>query len=303
MCDTAPLEFRASTRLDPACVRAAWQRAAPGMATQSGLLMQAGKQLIERLEDIRLTPEHVLDLGDRTGQIARQLQVRWPKARIVALTFAERLAQQAGYRALPWQRRPWNMVGDATCLPFDRAQFDLVISNMALHWTGNLSAALREMRRVLAPDRLLLFTVAGADTLWELHACLAQLDQERDGRVWVRGPELPSLQALGDLLLSSGFVLPVVDCDRVSLPFPDLPWLLRQIKAMGAGHPLRVRPHGLRGKAYFKRLEHIYVTRFRQPDQSLSFTLALLFGHAWKAPVKEPHDKIQGAQGVKKRAC
>lgn len=283
MNDTAPLEFRACTRLAPLRVRAAWQRTAPAMAAHAGILTQTGKLLIERLEEICLTPKYVLDLGDRTGQIARQLQERWPKVRIVALTFADALARLGCYRSLPWRRRPWNMVGEGTRLPFARSQFDLVISNMALHWTSDVALTLREIRRVLAPDRLLLFTVPGAETLWELHACLAQLDQEHYGRVWTRGPELFTLQNLGDLLQSSGFVLPVVDRDLVSLSFPDIPWLLQQLKAMGAGNHQRVRPNGLMGKAYFDDLNRIYAARFQKPDKSLPATLELLFGHAWKA--------------------
>lgn len=287
--DAKPLAFCAAfDRLDPARVRAAWHHLSSDAMGQDGLLPRIGTLLLERLEEIRLAPECILALGDRTGQLARQLQDRWPKARIVALTFAEGLAQRARYRSMPWQRRPWNMVGDPAHLPFKGAHFDLVISNMALHWTAELPMTLREIRRVLAPDRPLLFTVAGSETLWELHACLAQLDQARQGRTWQRGPVLPSLQSMGDLLLSSGFVQPVTDRDRVSVPFSRLPWLLHQLKSMGAGNHLRTRPQGLRGRSYVEQLHELYASRFQDTDHNLTCTLELLFGHAWKAPQKKP---------------
>ena len=230
--DTIPLTFQAYHRLDASRVRRAWQRSSPHEMAQGALLTQTGMQLIERLEEIRLVPERILDLGDRTGQMGRQLQKRWPKAHIVSLTFAEKLAQNSRYRAFPWQRRPWNMVGEATHLPFGRDTFDLVLSNMALHWTTNLPNTLQEIRRVLAPDRLLLFTVAGEETLWELHTCLAQLDQEQYGHIKKRGQELPSLETLGDLdydaviipeggdrLRSVALLLPYYDIDPSKIRF------------------------------------------------------------------------------------
>ena len=290
--DTIPLTFQAYHRLDASRVRRAWQRSSPHEMAQGALLTQTGMQLIERLEEIRLVPERILDLGDRTGQMGRQLQKRWPKAHIVSLTFAEKLAQNSRYRAFPWQRRPWNMVGEATHLPFGRDTFDLVLSNMALHWTTNLPNTLQEIRRVLAPDRLLLFTVAGEETLWELHTCLAQLDQEQYGHIKKRGQELPSLETLGDLLLSCGLVLPVVDRDQMTLPFPDLPWLLHLLKTLGAGNHLHNRAKGLMGKTYFKALQSLYETRFRQPDQPLTFTLELISGHAWKAAAQSSDETV-----------
>ena len=283
---TSPLEFHPLPRLDPVRVRAAWQRAAPHMTTHGSLLTQAGKLLLERLDDIRITPEHILDLGDRSGTIARHLQERWPKAKIISLTLAEALAQQQRYRTWPWRRRPSSLVADLTQLPFQRGQFDLVISNMALHWSNDLSTTLREIRRVLAADKLLLFTVAGAETLWELHTSMAELDQQRYGRTWERGPTLPALHTLGDALMGCGFVFPVVDRDRASLAFPDIPWLLQRLKGMGAGNHLRVRAKGLMGKGYPQALQQIYADKFRQDKQPLTFSLELLFGQAWKAASK-----------------
>ncbi|MBF0162411.1 MAG: methyltransferase domain-containing protein [Magnetococcales bacterium] len=273
--------FHPPAVLDRQRLRRAWQRAAPTMSAPEGLLAQMGQPLLERLDDIRLTPTRILELGDRSGQMARQLQKRWPKAQVCALAPFPGLGPPPS-RGLPWQRRPWQLVGEARRLPFARGQFDLVISSMALHWSSDLPAALREVRRVLAADRLFLFTVAGSESLQELHACLAQWDRERGGGSWPRQLPLPSLAGLGDLLTASGFVLPVVDRDRLSLPIPDLPWLLRQLRAMGAGNHMRNRSQGLGGRGCVRRLEQLYDQEFRQRDNSLHCTLELLFGHAWK---------------------
>ncbi|MEO5340876.1 MAG: methyltransferase domain-containing protein [Magnetococcus sp. MYC-9] len=282
MTEDPTLEFHPRTPLDERRLGRAWQRAAAGMASEEGLLARIGQQLMERLDEIRLTPARVLVVGDRTGLMADRLQKRWPRAEICAAARVEWLARSPSSRRLPWQRRPWHLVAEPHRLPFARGRFDLVISSMALHWSRDLPAALREMRRVLAPDRLLLFTVAGAGTLQELHSCLARMDQERHGHGWVRGPELPSLSGLGELLAASGFVLPVVDRDRIPLPVPDLPFLLQQLRALGAGNHMRQRPAGLLGKGYFKRLEDAYQASYRLADGRLACTLELLFGHAWK---------------------
>ncbi|MBF0182774.1 MAG: methyltransferase domain-containing protein [Magnetococcales bacterium] len=284
MSETTSLAFFPVHRLDARRLRRNWQRAALSMAAEDGLLRRLDQALLERLEDIRLTPQRVLELGGRTGLLAAALQKKWPKAEIVSLSVGGLRGGRSEWR-LPWQRYPKVLEGELLHLPFARQQFDLVISSMVLHWSNDLPAVMREIRRVLAPDRLLLFTVAGSASLQELNHCLAQRDAERQEAVRPRGPLLPSLPGLGDLLLASGFVLPVVDREQAIVPVTDVQSLWRQLQAMGSGNPLRQQTGGLRGRGYRERLQTLYQQQFCLPDGNLACTVEILFGHAWKNAV------------------
>ncbi|MBF0099019.1 MAG: methyltransferase domain-containing protein [Magnetococcales bacterium] len=281
MTETTPLAFYPTHRPDSKRVRRNWQRAAASMAAEEGLLRRLDQALLERLEDIRLQPQRVLELGGRTGALATALQKKWPKAEIVSLSLAGVRRRNNGWR-LPWQRQPLLLEGEACRLPFARNQFDLVISSMALHWSGDLPSSLREMRRVLAPDRLLLFTVAGSATLAELFHVLAL--QEGKERTLL----LPSLSGLGDLLTSGGYIMPVVDREQAVIPVPDLRTLWQQLRMLGSAAPTAAPENGLRGKGHLKRLEQTYRQECALPDGQLACTVEVLFGHAWK---KDPGAK------------
>ena len=47
--------------------------------------------------------------------------------------------------------------GDEENLPYPDSHFDIVISNLSLHWVNNLPKALSEIHRVLKPDGMHIY--------------------------------------------------------------------------------------------------------------------------------------------------
>jgi SAM-dependent methyltransferase len=64
--------------------------------------------------------------------------------------------------------KPERVLADEELIPFEEGTFDLVISNLALHWVNDLPGVLTQIRRVLKPDGLFLASMFGEETLWEL---------------------------------------------------------------------------------------------------------------------------------------
>ena len=54
---------------------------------------------------------------------------------------------------------------DALRLPFAEASADIVFSSLMLQWCDDLLIAFREVRRVLKPGGLFIFSTFGPDTL------------------------------------------------------------------------------------------------------------------------------------------
>jgi ubiquinone/menaquinone biosynthesis C-methylase UbiE len=95
--------------------------------------------------------ERVLDVACGTGVVARQAAPRvGPRGRVVGLDLNEgmlavaRTASSAIRPPIEWRQ------GNATSLPFGDGEFDLVLCHQALQFVSDRSAAVREMRRVLA---------------------------------------------------------------------------------------------------------------------------------------------------------
>ena len=128
----APLVF------DRLAVRRHRARAAARFSAHDFLFREIGERLVERLDDVNRRFARVLDVGCRTGLVGGLLAGRAGIERVVAMDVAAEMVAQAGRPAV---------VGDEELLPFADASFDLVVSNLALHWTNDLPGALAQLRR------------------------------------------------------------------------------------------------------------------------------------------------------------
>ncbi|MBF0357889.1 MAG: methyltransferase domain-containing protein [Magnetococcales bacterium] len=270
--------------IDPLRVRRSWQKSGDQLVDPTSLVAMVGNQLVLRLDEIKIEPKQILNFGERSGILTGQLRKRWPKANVVAATMAPAAAKHAApyYGLLHRKRLPALVTSDST-LPFKRNSFDVVMSNMALHWCSNPGATLREMRRVLKPGGAFLMAMAGGESLQELKLCLADLDKKWWGKVWPRTPDMPDMHSFGDLLAATGFYQPIADRDPIQAPFPDTNSLLKGLKKMGAGNHHNSRLPGLTPKGYFTELSQLYQQRFGLPDGRINVSMEILFGHGWKS--------------------
>ena len=97
----------------------------------------------------------MLDVGCGTGALLHPLSQRYPGARLTGVDPVPEMLEVAR-RRLPHEVDL--RVGWAESLPFEHEQFDVVVSCNAFHYFRDPVAALREMRRILAPGGRLVIT-------------------------------------------------------------------------------------------------------------------------------------------------
>jgi len=255
--------------LDPRRVRRAFDRAARTYDRAAGVQSEIRARLFERMDLIRLQPTTVVDLGAGTGTGARTLKDRYRSAQVVALDSSLGMLKRA--RTHQSWLRPFRIVaGDAAALPLRDASSELVISNLMLEWCADPDGVFREVRRVLKPDGLFMFTTLGPDTLKELRAATT--------RAW-SGAQLHrfiDMHDIGDALMRAGFADPVMDTETLTVTFSSLRTLVSELQDTGAMPHQPLRP-GLMGRKRFEALEH----RFKSEAAPHRFTLEVVYGHAW----------------------
>ncbi|HXQ63876.1 MAG TPA: malonyl-ACP O-methyltransferase BioC [Steroidobacteraceae bacterium] len=267
------MRSEADSRLDERAVRRAFERASRDYDAHAVIGVAARAEILARLELLKIEPEVILDLGTGTGHGARALRDRWHSARVIALDRSPGMLREA-HHAQSWRRRFDRVCADAARLPVRDGGIDLVYSNLMLHWSSDLDAVLREVRRVLAPRGCFTFSTVGPDTLAELRAAWNEVDAA------VHVHRFLDLHDIGDALLRAGFADPVMDVDRHTLSYADLRTLMRELKALGSHNALAGRAAGLTGRGRFARVAAAY-ERWRNADGRLPATCEVVYGQAW----------------------
>lgn len=265
--------------LAPALVRARFNRASAHYDASAAVINQLRERLLERLDLVRLVPERVLDLGAGTGTGTRALKDRYPKAHVVAFDSAQRMLLQARAQR-GWLRRFDLLCGDAAVLPLGPATFELVFSHLMLPWCNTLDAVFTEVARTLRPGGLFLFSSLGPDTALELRRVWRTLD----AAVHVHG--FMDMHDVGDALMRAGFADPVMDVETVTVTYPSLEHLLRELRQLALTNLAAGRPQGLASRRKAAQLTAGYEA-LRRADGALPLTVEVVYGHAW-LPTRRP---------------
>jgi len=272
-----------SEHISTARVKRAFSTAADSYDAHAVLQREVADRLLQHLSFTKINPAHILDIGCGTGYFTRLLRQRFRKAAVHALDISTAMLMATRGKQphrLPWHGKNHYVTADACRLPFADGCFDLVCSNLTMQWTADPWRMMQEMRRVLAPGGLMLFSTFGRRTLTELRQSLAEIAHDRAGLVL----PFPDVTALGDMLMTLPVELPVTDADLFTLTYPDTMSLVRELKGLGASSTAILnRPGGLYGRSLLRALESTYGTRHRTEDGRIRATFEALYAQAWHA--------------------
>lgn len=270
-------------------IRRAFSRAAAGYDAAAALQAEVRTRLLESLVYLDDTvPAVVLDLGSGTGHAAAAMKKRWPGAQVLAVDLALPMLHQVR-RQSGWRRPLARVCADARALPLAEGSVDVIFSNLCLQWVEDLPAVFAGFRRVLRPGGLLLCSSFGPDTLVELRQAFAGADQA------AHVSPFASIAGFGDALMAAGFRDPVLDRDLFTLTYPDLPALMRELRAIGGTNALASRRRSLTGRARFAAAAAAYEP-LRDGDGRLPSTWEVIYAQAWApapgAPIREAGQEV-----------
>jgi len=257
-------------------------RAVPGFREHDFLFKDVAERLAERLADFTRRFETALDLGCHGGELGRALTPTGKIDRLVQTDLSMSMARLAAQGGRPV------LVADEEALPFGPESFDLVMSNLSLHWVNDLPGALLQIRHALKPDGLFLAAMFGAGTLVELRDALAEAESEIRGGARPRVAPLPELRDAAGLLQRAGFALPVADHEFITVTYADPFRLLADLRGMGEASTL-VAGAALTRQSLMRAAE-LYARRHADADGRVPASFRILFLAGWA-----PHESQQKA--------
>jgi malonyl-CoA O-methyltransferase len=270
--------------LDPGAVRKSFDKASAGYEALAVLQASVADELLGRLDPFELRPGVVLDLGAGTGRATAALKRKYRHALVIALDLAPGMLEAAKRHQRLFQRFRC-VCADANRLPFADTSVDIVFSSLMLQWC-NLDWAFAEVRRVLKPEGLFAFSTFGPDTLMELRAAWAAVDEYHHVHPFM------DMHDVGDALVRAGLMEPVLDVERVQLTYSDVMGLMRDLKGIGAHNLSPGRARGLTGTSRLHRMKAAYEA-FRH-DGRLPATYEVVYGAAWGAAGRRGARSVDG---------
>ena len=254
-------------------------RAARTLPAYDFLLREVADRIADRIRDINRRFDSVLDLGCHTGETARAAASLLRGDTVIRCDLSYEMARRAG---------PCAVVADEELLPFGENAFDLVVSNLSMHWINDLPGALLQLRRTLRPDGLFLAAMFGESTLSELRACLMEAEIEISGGVSPRISPFAELRDAAGLLQRAGFALPVADRDRIVVTYDNAMKLFDDLRGMGESNALAERKRHFTGRSVLLRAADIYHRRHGGEDGRIPATFDVIYLHGWA-----PHESQQ----------
>lgn len=282
------------TIFDRRAVRAHRDRAAQRRSSGADaefLHREIGERLVERLDEVKRAFGCVLDLGCRDGSLARAVARRHGVERVIQADVSPAFARlaRASNRFFP------TVAADEEFLPFAPGSFDLVVSNLALHWVNDLPGALIQLRRALKPDGLLLAAMFGGETLTELRQALLQAELTEEGGASPRVSPYADVRDSGSLLQRAGFAMPVVDRDRIQVTYEHVFSLMADLRLMGETNALRERRRGFTRRATMLTAAEEYLRRYADKSGRLIANFEIVYLTAWAPGPGQPQPLKPGS--------
>lgn len=226
-----------------------FSRAAKQYDSVASLQRDVGSALLSRLDELPCAPANILDLGSGTGYFYPQIASRFPGADYLGLDLAQGMVRFA--REQHPQARYW-LVADAETLPLASQSVDLIFSSLALQWCHRPALLFAELARVLRPGGRCVFTSLGPDTLKELRASWAAVDQHQHVNHFLPAQALlQAVDAQADVTLT---LQEHVYC----MQYAKVAELLHELKTLGAHNVNRDRPSGLTGRRALQGMMRAY---------------------------------------------
>ncbi|TDQ76837.1 methyltransferase domain-containing protein [Paraburkholderia silvatlantica] len=272
---------------------------------------EIAQRMRERLEYIKVNPAAVLDIACGQGDDLPGLRERFPEAPVFGTDLSLGMLRHAREHDAPdtsWRRFLPASVGralgsrgprvaqaDFAELPFAHGAFELLWSNLALHWHPRPDLVFGEWQRVLRVNGLLMFSTLGPDTLKELRGAFAEVEAAHGVPTRAHVIDFVDMHDLGDMLVENGFEIPVMDQETLTITYKTPEKLLADVRRWGA-YPFARNGDGAGegenggGTHGARRLHRALVAALearRRTDGphagTIPLTFEIIYGHAWKA--------------------
>jgi malonyl-CoA O-methyltransferase len=199
---------------------------------EARLQKTVGDQLFEIIQHKSSQYQNIIDIGCGTGYVTKRFAERLQYQSFHALDIADNLLNLAKTRL---KNFPIQFLEKDFRLFQSKLSFDLIYSNMALHWSENMTDVIANLLTSLKKNGLLAFSIPLAGTFKEISSYVNTIDfidQEKILNEWQ---------------------VSFYETQKIVLEFPSMLQALQSIKKIGANYTGKNRK-GLHNNPFLKKI-------------------------------------------------
>ena len=197
---------------------------------------------------------------------------------------------------LGWYRSlPADSYAHPEHVPVGEASVDAAVCGLALSAINDVPGVFTQLHRALKPDSMVLISLLGGDTLRELREVFAEVETVRSGGISPRVHPFVDVREAGNLLQRTGFNLPVVDRDIITVTYPDLFALMHELRMLSATNMLRAQRSNFTSRGFFIDAAKRYAERYGNDDGTINATLEIITLIGWKPHSSQPKPLARGS--------
>ena len=232
--------------------------------------------LLDRLSMVTRAFSRILLIGAHDAALAEHLHATG--THLTLFEAGPRLAAATGA-----------IVGEVDAIDLPLASFDLIVWPGGLEAVNDVPGALVRLRALLAPDGLLLGAFVGDGSLPRQRRAVMSEGVRPIARLH---PQV-DLASMGNLLQRTGFALPVVDVDALTVRYGDWFALVRDLRAAGLSSRLSPAPPPLT-RDEVVRIAAAFAAQ-ADPDGRIAESFRLIHFSGWAPHPDQPKPARRGS--------
>lgn len=233
---------------------------------------EIGQIITQTILDYQINFDNILEIGAKTGQIGKEIANLKNTKQLIQTDLSLKMVKN----------NHLNLVMDDEELCFREASFDLIVSNLNLHFINNIPKNLSEINKLLKPNGMLVISFFGEENLKELKEVFLSVEQKFYGGISPRIAPNIDIKSAGMLFQKVGFVNVVAEKHKIEVEYSDLKTLFIDLKNMGETNILNDRSRKFITKKFLNSLIENYQNHCDENKNSIVTTFEIIILTGWK---------------------
>ena len=232
---------------------------------EADFIHQETSQIItQTILDCKRNFANVLEIGARSGEFGKKINSQCLIRSDLAIGFAP------------------DVVMDDENLCFKEQSFDLILSNLNLHFINDIPQNLIAIRKLLKPGGMFIASFFGEENLKELKEVFLQTEQKFYNGISPRIAPNVDVKMAGILLQKAEFVDVVAEKHRFEVEYSHPRKLLEDLKNMGETNILNDRSRKFMTKNFLFDLTNLYQKLYCRHNNQYLATFEIIILTGWK---------------------